>query len=45
MIPNATVAEQVPATPMAVSPRKAVTYLDVGHDVIYQLLRQGRLAR
>ena len=29
--------------PLAVSPRKAATYLDVGHDAIYQLLRQGRL--
>jgi excisionase family DNA binding protein len=28
---------------MAVSPRKAASYLDVGHDAIYQLLRQGRL--
>jgi excisionase family DNA binding protein len=29
--------------PLAVSPRKAAQYLDVGHDAIYQLLRQGRL--
>lgn len=31
------------AVPLAVSPRKAAAYLDVGHDAIYQLLRQGRL--
>ncbi len=31
------------AAPLAVSPRKAAAYLDVGHDAIYQLLRQGRL--
>jgi len=30
-------------TPLAVSPRKAARYLDVGHDAIYQLLNQGRL--
>lgn len=29
--------------PLAVSPRKAADYLDVGHDAIYQLLNQGRL--
>lgn len=29
--------------PLAVSPRKAATYLDVGHDAIYQLLNQGRI--
>jgi excisionase family DNA binding protein len=29
--------------PLAVSPRKAAKYLDVGHDAIYQLLRQGRI--
>ncbi|MHB8246415.1 MAG: excisionase family DNA-binding protein [Acidimicrobiales bacterium] len=29
--------------PLAVSPRKAAQYLDVGHDAIYQLLREGRL--
>jgi len=29
--------------PLAVSPRKAARYLDVGHDAIYQLLNQGRL--
>jgi excisionase family DNA binding protein len=29
--------------PLAVSPRKAAQYLDVGHDAIYQLLNQGRL--
>jgi excisionase family DNA binding protein len=29
--------------PLAVSPRKAAKYLDVGHDAIYQLLNQGRL--
>jgi excisionase family DNA binding protein len=32
-----------PAQPLAVSPRKAARYLDVGHDAIYQLLGQGRL--
>jgi excisionase family DNA binding protein len=30
-------------TPLAVSPRKAAAYLDVGHDAIYQLIGQGRL--
>jgi excisionase family DNA binding protein len=30
-------------TPLAVSPRKAAKYLDVGHDAIYQLLHEGRL--
>jgi excisionase family DNA binding protein len=29
--------------PLAVSPRKAARYLDVGHDAIYQLLNDGRL--
>lgn len=29
--------------PLAVSPRKAARYLDIGHDAIYQLLGQGRL--
>ena len=29
--------------PLAVSPRKAARYLDVGHDAIYQLLNEGRL--
>ena len=29
--------------PLAVSPRKAAAYLDVGHDAIYQLIGQGRL--
>ena len=29
--------------PLAVSPRKAALYLDVGHDAIYQLLNEGRL--
>jgi excisionase family DNA binding protein len=29
--------------PLAVSPRKAAQYLDVGHDAIYLLLNQGRL--
>jgi excisionase family DNA binding protein len=29
--------------PLAVSPRKAAQYPDVGHDAIYQLLNQGRL--
>lgn len=29
--------------PLAVSPRKAAAYLDVGHDAIYALLNQGRL--
>jgi excisionase family DNA binding protein len=28
---------------LAVSPRAAAQYLDVGHDAIYQLLNQGRL--
>jgi len=30
-------------TPLAVSPRKAAQYLDVGHDAIYTLLNQGRI--
>jgi excisionase family DNA binding protein len=30
-------------SPLAVSPRKAASYLDVGHDAIYQLLNEGRL--
>jgi len=29
--------------PLAVSPRKAAQYLDVGHDAIYTLLNQGRI--
>jgi excisionase family DNA binding protein len=29
--------------PLAVSPRKAAAYLDVGHDAIYRLIGQGRL--
>jgi excisionase family DNA binding protein len=29
--------------PLAVSPRKAATILDVGHDAIYTLLNAGRL--
>jgi excisionase family DNA binding protein len=33
----------VPVIPLAVSPRKAARYLDVGHDAIYQLLGQGRI--
>lgn len=30
-------------SPLAVSPRKAAQYLDVGHDAIYTLLNQGRI--
>lgn len=33
----------VVVNPLAVSPRRAATYLGVGHDAIYQLLNQGRL--
>jgi excisionase family DNA binding protein len=33
----------VPVIPLAVSPRKAARYLDVGHDAIYQLIGQGRI--
>ncbi|MHB1739149.1 MAG: excisionase family DNA-binding protein [Actinomycetes bacterium] len=43
---DATVRGETPGpapAPLAVSPRKAAGYLDVGHDAIYQLLRQGRL--
>jgi excisionase family DNA binding protein len=29
--------------PLAVSPRRAAQYLDVGHDAIYTLLNQGRI--
>ena len=30
-------------SPLAVSPRRAAQYLDVGHDAIYTLLNQGRI--
>ncbi len=33
----------LPREPLAVSPRKAARYLDVGHDAIYQLIGQGRI--
>ncbi len=32
-----------PVQPLAVSPRVAARYLDVGHDAIYRLLGEGRL--
>ncbi len=32
-----------PVRPLAVSPREAARYLDVGHDAIYRLLGEGRL--
>jgi excisionase family DNA binding protein len=32
-----------PVIPLAVSPRTAARYLDVGHDAIYQLIGQGRI--
>jgi excisionase family DNA binding protein len=32
-----------PVRPLAVSPRVAARYLDVGHDAIYRLLGEGRL--
>lgn len=34
---------RVPVVPLAVSPRKAALYLDVGHDAIYALLHAGRI--
>lgn len=36
-------AEVPSLAPLAVSPRKAAHYLDVGHDAIYTLLNQGRI--